>query len=78
MKTLHYGLFTTITLLLLVLLPPGVKGTESQRGDLTNPDAQNIQLVESDRIVGTSLLLSFITVYKYKMENENESISLVD
>ena len=28
----------------------------SRQGDLTNPDAQNIQLVESDRILGASVV----------------------
>ena len=50
MKTLHD--LTANTILLLLLFFPGAQGAKSQRGDLTNPDAQHIQLVESDRIVG--------------------------
>lgn len=41
------------TILLLPLLLSGAEGAQSRRGDLSNPDVQNIQLVESERLVGT-------------------------
>jgi hypothetical protein len=59
MKTLHD--LTTNTILLLLLFFPGAQGAKSQRGDLTNPDAQHIQLVESDRIVGKEYILILIS-----------------
>jgi hypothetical protein len=50
------------SLLLLPLLLLGAHGALSRQGDLTNPDAQNIQLVESDRILGASVESEGLTI----------------
>jgi len=46
------------SILLLPLLLFGAEAALSRRGDLANPDMQNIRLVESERIDGTSSLFA--------------------